>query len=166
MLERIEIKTALGLNDAGTITGLAWPFGSADRVGDMIEKGAFNVSGPIPMLYEHDPAQTVGVWSGATETEAGLEVLGEVFGGMKRAQDVRGLVRKGLIGGLSIGFRTNTSFVRSGGGRTITSLDLAEISLVRNPMHSGARVISAKSATTAIMLAEAINRAASALKAA
>ena len=166
MLERIEIKTALGLDDAGVITGIAWPFGTADRVGDMIEKGAFRMSGPLPMLFEHDPAQTVGVWNSAAETDKGLEVRGEVFGNMKRAQEVRAIVRKGLIGGLSIGFRTNDSFVRKGGGRTITSLDLAEISLVRNPMNTGARVLSAKSATTAILLAEAINRAASALKAA
>ena len=38
MTDRIEIKAALSVTDAGEITGVAWPFGSADRVGDVIEK--------------------------------------------------------------------------------------------------------------------------------
>ena len=36
MNERLEFKAALSVDDTGTITGLAWPFGSADRVGDII----------------------------------------------------------------------------------------------------------------------------------
>ena len=41
MLKHLEIKASLTASDAGEITGLAWPWGSPDRVGDMIEKGAF-----------------------------------------------------------------------------------------------------------------------------
>jgi phage head maturation protease len=48
--------------------------------------------------------------------------------------------------------------------RTIKSLELLEVSLVTIAMHPGARVTSAKSAVEAIRLAEAINRAAAALK--
>lgn len=166
MIERIEIKADLGLDDAGTITGLAWPFGSADRVGDMIEKGAFvGASGPIPMLFAHDPAQPIGVWNSAVETDQGLEVRGEIlFNEVERAREVRTLVQKGAIGGLSIGFKPNKSYTRRGGGRTITSLNLAEISLVTVPMHPGARVLSAKSTSAATMLADAINRASDALR--
>uniref|UniRef100_UPI00350E41C7 HK97 family phage prohead protease n=1 Tax=Jiella sp. LLJ827 TaxID=2917712 RepID=UPI00350E41C7 len=51
-----------------------------------------------------------------------------------------------------------------GGGRTISALDLVEISLVTVPAHPGARITSRKAAANAIAIAEAINRAAAALK--
>jgi hypothetical protein len=35
MTDRLEIKAELTVDDAGTITGIAWPFGSPDRVGDV-----------------------------------------------------------------------------------------------------------------------------------
>jgi uncharacterized protein len=68
------------------------------------------------------------------------------------------------VRGLSIGFETKKAVARKGGGRTIKALDLAEISLVTVPLHPGARVSGVKSAAAAIALAEAINRAAAALK--
>jgi HK97 family phage prohead protease len=164
-MDRIEVKTAIGIDDAGSITGIAWPFGTPDRVGDMIEKGAFKMSGRIPMLFAHDPAQPVGVWTDATETERGLEVRGKLLvGEVERAREIHALVREAAIGGLSIGFTTKKATTRKGGGRTITDLQLVEISLVTVPMHPGARVTSAKTASAAIALAEAINRAASALR--
>jgi HK97 family phage prohead protease len=167
MIERIEIKTSFGLDDAGAISGTAWPFGTPDRVGDMIEKGAFHAaSATIPMLFAHDPAQPVGVWTAAVETENGLEVRGKLLiDDVARAREVRALVKEGAIGGLSIGFTTKKSYTRKGGGRTITALDLVEISLVTIPMHPGARIASAKTASlSAITLAEAINHAASAFR--
>lgn len=66
--------------------------------------------------------------------------------------------------GISIGFETKKAVTRKGGGRTITALELAEISLVTIPLHPGAKVSAVKSAAAAIALAEAINRAAVALK--
>jgi hypothetical protein len=34
MSERIEFKASISIDDAGMVTGLAWPFGTPDRVGD------------------------------------------------------------------------------------------------------------------------------------
>ena len=73
-------------------------------------------------------------------------------------------MQAGAVKGLSIGFETKKAVTRKGGGRTIKALDLAEISLVTIPMHPGARVTGAKSAAAAIALADAINRAAAALR--
>jgi len=74
-------------------------------------------------------------------------------------------VQAGAVRGLSIGFATKRAITRKGGGRTIQALDLAEISLVTVPLHPGAHVTSAKSsAAAAIALADAINRAAAALR--
>ena len=39
-MDKLEIKATLSVSDAGEIVGNAWPFGSADSVGDIITKGA------------------------------------------------------------------------------------------------------------------------------
>ena len=44
MTDRLEFKAAFAVSDAGEITGTAWPFGTPDRVGDVIEKGAFAIT--------------------------------------------------------------------------------------------------------------------------
>jgi HK97 family phage prohead protease len=165
-MNRLEIKAAFGVDTEGAITGTAWPFGSPDRVGDLIEKGAF-ASAPqrLPMLFAHDPAEPVGVWDELTETDAGLQVKGRMLvNDVARAREVRALVTAGAIAGLSIGFTTKQAVARKGGGRTIKALELVEISLVTVPCHPGARITSAKSAADAIRTAEAINRAALALR--
>jgi HK97 family phage prohead protease len=162
---RFEFKAALAVDDAGAITGTAWPFGSPDRVGDEILPGAFkSAKAPLPILFQHDPAAPVGAWSSITEGKSGLEVAGKLLvDEVARAREVRALVKSGAVTGLSIGFITKAATAKHGGGRTIKALDLVEISLVTVPSHPGARVRSAKSAAAAIALAEAINRAAAAL---
>jgi HK97 family phage major capsid protein/HK97 family phage prohead protease len=150
MLERIETKAALSITDAGEITGTAWPFGSPDRVGDLIEKGAFAAPARLPMLFAHDQAQTIGVWDSITETEQGLTVKGRLLiDDVARAREVRALVREGAVTGLSIGFVTRKANARRGGGRTISALDLHEISIVPVPSHPGARIVTAKAAGAA-----------------
>lgn len=166
MSTRFEIKAALAVDDAGTITGTAWPFGTPDRVGDIIMKGAFTgAPAVLPMLAFHDKSDPVGAWNEIVETESGLQVKGRLLvDEVARAREIHALVRSGAVGGLSIGFITKAATPRRGGGRTISALDLAEISLVTIPSHPGARVTSAKDAAAAIRLAEAINRAAAALR--
>lgn len=162
-MDLLEVKAAITVDEAGTITGTAWPFGSADSVGDVIEKGAFNVAvADLPMLLAHDPEQPVGLWDEVRETNDGLQVKGRLhIEESRRARSVRGLIQGGLITGLSIGFKTRASTKR-GSNRIISALDLHEISVVRNPAHPRARISSAKDATAA--LAEAITRAAVALR--
>ncbi|MCE7029536.1 HK97 family phage prohead protease [Jiella avicenniae] len=166
MNQAFEIKAAITSDDAGEITGIAWPFGTADRVGDMIEKGAFSGAMlPVPMLFGHNPNDPVGVWESVEETDTGLQVKGRLLvADVARAREVHALVASGAVGGLSIGFSTKKAAPRRGGGRTISALDLVEISLVTVPAHPGARVTSKKAAANAIAIAEAINRAAAALK--
>lgn len=161
-MERLFFETKIAAGDNGEISGVAWPFGSADRVGDVIEKGAFGaVPLPLPMLAFHDPNDPIGVWSSASEDSEGLKVKGNLLvNDVTRAKEVFALVKAGAIKGLSIGFETKKAAPRKGGGRTISALKLMEVSLVTFPMHPGARVTSAKSAVQAIRLAEAINRAA------
>jgi len=146
-MDKIECKASLSVDEAGTITGIAWPFGSADRVGDIVQKGAFSSPATLPMLFAHDQAQAVGVWDSITETSEGLIVQGRLLiDDVARAREVRALVREGAATGLSIGFVTKQAQGRRGGGRTITALYLHEISIVPIPSHPGARIYSAKAA--------------------
>jgi HK97 family phage prohead protease len=164
-MQRLEVKSAFGVDDTGAITGNAWVFGTADRMGDIIRKGAFISPSHLPMLFAHDPAEPIGVWDAITETAEGLQVKGRLLvDAVARAKEVRALVQSKAITGLSIGYSVKQATGRKGGGRDIKSLELVEISLVTIPMHPGARVTSAKSATELFAIAEAINRAAAAFR--
>lgn len=145
-MAQLEFKAAITVDDTGEVTGLAWPFGSADRVGDEIQRGAFSKTlPPLPMLASHSDHDTIGTWTEITETDEGLTVRGRLLvGEVARAREVRALIKAGALRGLSIGFATRKALPRKGGGRTITDLELLEISIVAVPAHAGARITSAK----------------------
>lgn len=164
-MDRLFLETKIVADDAGAVSGIAWKFAVPDRIGDMIEKGAFaKMSLPIPMLFGHDMADPIGTWDVAAEKADGLHISGKMLiADVARAREVHALVKVGAVRGISIGFITRKAVSRPGGGRTIKSLELFEVSLVTVPMHPGARVTSAKSAVEALSLAAALNRATSAL---
>ncbi|MCB5409151.1 phage major capsid protein [Pseudogemmobacter faecipullorum] len=148
MSDRIEIKAALTVSDAGEITGTAWPFGTPDRVGDVIEKGAFTGPATLPMLFAHDQGQVIGVWEEISETDSGLTVKGRLLvDDVERAREVRAMVKAGAVSGLSIGFVTKDA-KRHAKGRTINALELHEISIVAVPAHPGAQITSVKSVSS------------------
>lgn len=162
-MDKLELKAALAVDDAGTITGNAWPFGSADTAGDLITKGAFNLAvANMPMLFNHNPSDLIGTWDDVKETADALTVKGQLHMDHPRARAVHGMIKGGLVSGLSIGFRTKSS-TKQGRNRVISALDLYEVSVVRDPAHPRARITSAKSFDQASALAAAINRAAAAL---
>ena len=145
MTDRIEIKAALSVTDTGEITGTAWPYGTPDRVGDMIEKGAISTPSTLPMLFAHDQGQVIGVWETIEESDTGLTVKGRLLvDDLERAREVRAMIRSKAVAGLSIGFVTTKS-TRNAKGRNITALDLHEISVVAVPCHPGATITSLKS---------------------
>jgi HK97 family phage prohead protease len=161
-MDRLFVETKMIAGDAGMISGLAWKFGTPDRIGDWIEPGAFkSAKMPIPILFGHDMNDPVGTWDIAEEKSDGLHLTGKLLvDEVIRAREVQALVKSGAVRGVSIGFITKSSSPRTGGGRTIKSLELLEASLVTIPMHPGAKVTSAKSAVLALNIAAAINRAA------
>ena len=163
-MDKLEIKATLSVDDAGTITGIAWPFGSADTTGDIITKGAFAFAvTSLPMLFNHSPSDLVGTWDEVAETSEGLIAKGKLHMDQPRSRAVHGMIKGGLVSGLSIGFKAKSS-TKQGRNRVISALDLYEISVVRNPAHPRARIISAKSENTAAAVADIINRATAALR--
>lgn len=146
---RLDFKAALTVTEEGAIEGLASVFGTADRGGDVVHKGAFaHAAFPMPMLASHNQADVIGVWSEGVETPEGLRVKGQLTLTVQRAREVRDLILSKAMGGLSIGYVPQRKSARRGGGRDLWAVELCEISVVAVPMHPDARITSAKSANS------------------
>lgn len=139
--------TPLVPQEGGTFSGYASLFGVADLSGDIIEPGAFQQSlkargaAGVRLLWQHDPAQPLGIWQTLREDTRGLYVEGRLNPHVIKAREVEALLKEGAIEGLSIGFRVERARRDSHSGRRhITRVDLWEISLVTFPMLPQARV--------------------------
>lgn len=165
-MDRVFLETKILADDAGSISGIAWKYDAPDRIGDVIEPGAFaKAAFPLPLLFGHDGNDPCGVWEEGADKGGAWHVKGRLLvDEVARAREVSALVKSGAVRGLSIGFQTKDAKARPGGGRTIKRLELLEISLVTIPMHPGARVTAAKDAIAALRIASAINRAAAQMK--
>lgn len=146
-MERLDFKAALSVDEDGQIEGLASVFGTVDRGGDVVHKGAFaGAKFPMPMLDSHDQSRVIGTWEEGSETPEGLRVKGRLTLSVQRAREVRDLILAKALQGLSIGYQATRKAARRGGGRDLHAVDLLEISVVAVPMHPGARITSAKEA--------------------
>ncbi|HMN51456.1 MAG TPA: HK97 family phage prohead protease [Xanthobacteraceae bacterium] len=135
----------------GVFTGYGARFNTADLGRDLILPGAFAESiaqrGPhgVRMLFQHDPAEPIGVWLELREDTRGLFVRGRIINEIARGREVLALMRAGAIDGLSIGFRTVEGRTHPKTGiRRLSKIDLWEISVVTFPMHPQARVSAQK----------------------
>jgi HK97 family phage prohead protease len=147
--------TALDLKsvaDDGAFEGYASLFGREDLGRDIVLPGAFRdtlaARGPsgVRMLFQHNPAEPIGVWETLTEDAKGLFVRGRLMQTVARAREVLSLMRAGAIDGLSIGFRTVKSHRdRFRRVRRIEKIDLWEISIVTFPLLPEARIATVKS---------------------
>ncbi len=148
---KLETKRAsLALDDVeidGSFSGYASVFGLVDLGNDVIEKGAFaksltsRKSSGVRMLWQHDAAEPIGVWTDVREDARGLYVEGRLAKGVARAREALELMRAGGLDGLSIGFRTVKARKDARTGlRHITEADLWEISVVTFPMLPQARI--------------------------
>lgn len=151
--EREFLRVAPAAVEAdGTFAGYASLFGEADLGKDVMERGAFATSlkargaAGIRMLFQHDPAEPIGVWTEMREDARGLFARGQLNLEVARAREVLALMRGGGLDGLSIGFRTVRSRRGASGLRHVTEADLWEVSVVTFPMQPLARVQTVKQA--------------------
>jgi uncharacterized protein len=171
-MDRIEIKLASDSVDAktGEFSGYGAVFGNVDSYGDVIAKGAFRDtlreweqrSKLPPMLLQHgggfmggaDDMLPVGQWTQMEENSKGLKVSGKLFAlGTERGQYLYEGLKSGVLDGLSIGYRPRefTRGTKPGEPeRTLTNLDLMEVSIVTFPANGKARVTGIKSLDTAL----------------
>jgi len=151
-------EAGLVLSEGRNVSGYASLFGVRDQGGDVVERGAYARSlarrnaagGRIRMLWQHDPAQPIGVWEEVREDAAGLWVKGCILTEVERGREAAALLAAGAIDGLSIGYRTVRAERDGKGGRRLSELDLWEVSLVTFPMLPDARV-AAKSAPAPLL---------------
>ncbi len=138
----------LAVQDGAVIEGYASLFGARDQGGDVVAEGAYAASlaravkegRKIKMLWQHDPAQPIGVWDEVREDEQGLWVKGRILDATQKGAEAAALITAGAIDGLSIGYRTLKSTKTDKGQRLLTELELWEVSLVTFPMLPTARV--------------------------
>lgn len=137
----------------GLIEGYASLFGVADTGGDIVMPGAFARSlaqrgtAGVKLLWQHDAAEPIGVWTSLIEDAKGLKVAGRLDLTVARAREALSLIRGGAIDGLSIGFRTKRATTdKTSGLRRLIEIDLWEISIVTFPMLTQARISAVKQA--------------------
>jgi len=138
----------LSLQEGAVISGYASLFGQADQGGDVVRKGAYAGSltalaaagRSVKFLWQHDPAQPIGVWEELREDARGLWVKGRLLTATQRGREAAALVEAGAIDGLSIGYRTKRAERAAEGGRLLTEVELWEVSLVTFPMLPEARI--------------------------
>ena len=143
-----RFDAALTVTDGVVIQGYASLFGAVDQGGDVVQSGAYARSlkaleregRRVKMLWQHDPAQPIGVWDEVREDEKGLYVKGRLLDGIAKAKEAIALIEAGAIDGLSIGYRTKRAGKTEKGQRLLSELELWEVSLVTFPMLANARV--------------------------
>jgi HK97 family phage prohead protease len=149
-LERkyLRPEQGLALAEGHVLEGYASLFGKADQGGDVVQPGAYGASlkrlaqrgEKVRMLWQHDPAQPIGIWDEVREDATGLWVKGRILPEVARGREAVALLTAGAIDGLSIGYRTLRAERDGQGRRLLTELELWEVSLVTFPMLREARV--------------------------
>lgn len=140
--------------DDGTVEGYGSVFGVRDSYDDVIAAGAFQASlaahkktGTMPaMLWQHDSGKPIGVWSEMVEDSKGLRIKGQLALDTVLGKEAHALLKMGALNGLSIGFVSKQwAYDRDTDIRTLTEIDLWEVSLVTFPANGAARVTNVKS---------------------
>lgn len=140
------------LKDNGTFTGYGSVFGNVDSYGEAVMKGAFEKSLkkheaenlPIVMLWQHDRTNPIGIWKNVHEDEYGLCGEGEINLDTQQGREAYSLMKQGALNGLSIGYREILASSK-GNVRSLTELELYEISPVTFPANTEARITGIKS---------------------
>lgn len=141
--------------DGGEVEGYGSVFGVRDSYDDVISAGAFKASlaahkaaGTMPaMLWQHDAAEPIGVWTEMVEDERGLRIKGRLAMDTARGKEAHALLKMGALNGLSIGFVSKQwAYDRDTEVRTLTEVDLWEVSLVTFPANGASRITGVKAA--------------------
>ncbi len=156
----LSIKAA-DVADDGTFNGYGSVFGVEDSYGEIVAPGAFTDSLAelkakariVPVLWQHRSDAPIGVYDQLEEDAHGLKVAGRLIigdgtpmnPGVRQAQEAHALLKAGAVTGLSIGYWVRqATYDEKTGIRTLTKLDLVEVSLVTFPANDDARVEAVK----------------------
>jgi uncharacterized protein len=160
----LELKM---VGEEGTIEGYASVFDVVDSYKDVIAPGAFKrtlaawqSSGRmLPVLWQHDAYNPIGVTLAASEDEHGLAVKAQLITEVAQARDAYALAKAGALGGMSIGFSIpnkaadgNPAVVYDDERQVqiIREVRLWEYSLVTFPANEAATINQVKAAANAL----------------
>jgi HK97 family phage prohead protease len=150
-IEGFEIKS---IDEAGRFYGYASVFNLEDSFHDVILPKAFagtlerksNIGREIKLLWQHSPEKPIGVFDKIEEDSVGLYVEGRILMDVEKGREAYALMKSGAISGLSIGYSVkNASIDKNTGVRTISEIDLFEISVVTFPANKYANITYIKS---------------------
>lgn len=153
------LTTPFQIKEAGVggfISGYASVFDEVDAQSDVVAKGAFSKSlakyrqsrSSPAMLWMHDTAEPIGVWTQVSEDAHGLYVEGRLALKTQHGADVYELLKLRAVTGLSIGYTAIKSTKDSKTKiRTLTEVELFEVSLVTFPANAQARIHTVKETT-------------------
>lgn len=133
------------------LEGLASTFGSIDRTGDIIAKGAFanSLTRRMPVLLnQHDMEQPIGVIDRADEVEEGLFIKARMPKANDTVRNLLPLLKMGALKSFSIGFNVDDSDTTPDGTRTLKEIDLWEVSIVTIPANPDAKITGVKKLDT------------------
>lgn len=143
------------VNDDGTFTGYGSVFGNVDSYREIVAPGAFTESlkaikasgDPLPALWQHRSGEPIGGFDKLEEDSYGLKVAGWLLKDeIPRAAEAYALMKRRVVKGLSIGYYVlEDSWNEKDRIRTLTKLELVEISIVTFPANDQAQIDSVKS---------------------
>ena len=149
----VQLKAA---SESGVVEGYGSVFDTLDSYDDTISAGAFvttlaahKSAGTMPaMLWQHNADAPVGVWTEMVEDAKGLRVKGQLCMDIQAGKDAYALLKMGALNGLSIGFMSKSwAYDTETDVRTLTEVDLWEVSLVTFPANGKSRITNVKSAS-------------------
>jgi HK97 family phage prohead protease len=152
-VKQLRVHAELKADEQGVIEGYGSIFGNVDSYGDIVAKGAFSrtlgeaeKSRMPAMLWQHNPDEPIGVWQTMREDAKGLFVRGQLAD-TQRGREALTLVKMGALTGLSIGYSTvKFEYDQSKDIRTLTDVNLWEVSPVTFPANDKARISGVKAA--------------------
>lgn len=140
-----------------TIEGVATT-PAPDRLGDIIEPLGAEFKNPLPLLWQHMGSQPVGHAKFAKPTKDGIAFKARIAkvdepGTLKdRLDEAWQSVKLGLVGAVSIGFRSIERAYMKGGGIHFLKTEIIELSLVTIPANAEATITNVKSIDRALRM--------------
>jgi len=146
---KLSLETLDASDSSGTFDGVAAVYGNVDLGDDVILPGAFTKTlaesgGKVPILYQHNSQFPIGLGT-LTDAADGLHIKGELVLDVSKARESYALMKRGVMKGLSIGYRTVVSeYDHNAAVRYLKEVRLHEVSLVTFPMNPLALVSAVK----------------------
>lgn len=142
------------LGEDGSFTGYGSVFGVVDSYQEIVAAGAFAESlkelaakgRKLPILWQHRSDQPLGAYEVLREDATGLWLKGLLLKDeVRQAAEAYSLMKADVVSGLSIGYWVREStYDEKTGIRTLTKLDLEEVSIVTFPANDEARIDAVK----------------------